>query len=88
MNDHERDQESVPAAPEPKLAVRLRRWFVSAALALILAAMEVGGERSLRVPTPIVLLRDNEFAGRFPRIRPYRAHYRRHSPTQRTVGSD
>lgn len=64
---------------QPPFPVRLRRWLLSAALALVLAAMEVGGERPMRTPTPIILLREEEFSRRFPRIRPYRAHYRRHT---------
>jgi len=80
-----RDIAPIPQVREPGFAGRVRRWLVSAALALILAALEVGGERPLRVPTPIILLREEEFSRRFPRIRPYRAHYRRHA-AERRVG--
>jgi hypothetical protein len=49
---------------------------------MVLAALEVERRRPPTEPTPIVLLTTTGSGGRrFPRLRPYRAHYRRRRST-------
>ena len=58
------------------LLALLKRYMLTLALAMALAALEVERRRPPTEPTPIVMLTTGGFR-RFPRLRPYRAHYRR-----------
>ena len=54
----------------------LKRLMLTFVLAAALAAVNVERGTIARAPTPIVMMSSGE-PPRFPRSRPYRAHYRR-----------
>ena len=78
---HERSSIASPAragmAPREEDGSFLKRMVLTIVLAVVLASVELEGGRGYSEPDAIVMLSSADHPVRFPRVRPYRAHYRR-----------
>ncbi len=75
-----------PVASRTSPLMFLKRYMMALALAAVLAAVEVDRPTARTEPAPIVMTRDAPSGSappRPPRIRPYRAHYRRRRGVRR-----